>query len=104
MKACYELQNVLFRETLYAFRRCSKALHEQGEWESEYDKAHAQFHALYTVIEDSLLENVYQEWKAKVIEKLGLADGQMLRDTEWELISKAINELNDEADRGDDDE
>lgn len=104
MKACYDLQNVLFRETLYAFWRCSKTVKTSSEWDTEYSEVHAAFHALYTVIEDSLLENVYQEWKAKVVEKLRLADGQMLRDTEWELISKAINELNDEADRGDDDE
>ena len=94
MKAAYDLQNVLFRETLYAFWRCSKGVKNSCEWDTEYSVVHAAFHALYTVVEESLLENVYQEWKAKVIGKLGLVDGQMLRDTEWELISRAINEVN----------
>ena len=109
MKACYELQNVLFRETLYAFRRVSKAIHELGDWEAEYSESHAQFHALYTVVENALLEEVYQRWKKKVFARLtedgfAVTNGQQLKDIPWELIARAIDELNDEADGGESDE
>lgn len=52
---------------------------------------------MYTVVEDSLLENEYQEWEQKVLKALGLNDGAFLKDTEWKKIAKAIDEVNGEV-------
>lgn len=64
-----DLKIVLFEETLHVLNRWMELKKELGDWDSLVDVQHAKFCSLYSVIENSGLEEEYQEWKDSRNEK-----------------------------------